>query len=311
MARYASVWYNVVKAYTKENAMNIPIRKLYYVDSQLDGPLWYARKIPAGQKAPLDFYEIKFLRPEAVILMIVISEMFYKRTGESVGWINLSPDEKSYLERINISQLEFIDVPKPERLWFRSKSPSKHLFELQRINDPTQLGEITTRTKDILKTWFPDNIKGSMFYNDAALIIMEIVNNTIEHSVSDYTKKPGTCYFTIQQYQPPNSPNPKVIIAFGDAGMGIRNSLQRANEWVPNNDLYALKKVLLEGGVTARMDGSGGLGLKSIVELLEKHGGAISVRTGYNSIYYEPQTQSLRTKKFREAIVGTQTSIVL
>ena len=55
-------------------------------------------------------------------------------------------------------------------------------LELQRINDPTQLGEITTRTKDILKTWFPDNIKGSMFYNDAALIIMEIVNNTIEHT---------------------------------------------------------------------------------------------------------------------------------
>lgn len=192
--------------------MNIPIRKLYYVDSQLDGPLWYARKIPAGQKATLDFNEIKFLRPEAVILMIVISEMFYKRTGESVGWINLSPDEKSYLERINISQLEFIDVPKPERLWFRSKSPSKHLFELQRINDPTQLGEITTRTKDILKTWFPDNIKGSMFYNDAALIIMEIVNNTIEHSVSDYTKNRELVISRYNNINPQIVPTPKLLL---------------------------------------------------------------------------------------------------
>lgn len=291
--------------------MNIPIRKVNFMDSHLDGPLWYARKMVLGQKMTLDFNGIDFLRPECVILMIIVSKMLYDKTQQPVEWINLSSDEKSYLERINISQIEFIEVPKPERLWFRSRTPSKYLFELQRINDITQLETTTIRTKYILKEWFPDNIRGNMFYSDAALIIMEIVNNSIEHSVNDFTVNPGTCYFTIQKYKPRNIDRPKVVIAFGDAGMGIRNSLQRANEWVPNSDLYAIKKVLLEGGVTSRIDGTGGLGLKRIVELLEKNGGSITVRSGYNSVFYDPQTKQLKAKKFREAIIGTQTSIVL
>jgi len=71
--------------------------------------------------------------------------MIFDKTEQSVAWINLSPDEKSYLERINISQIEFIDVPGPERLWFRSRTPSKYLFELQRINDISQLEDATIR----------------------------------------------------------------------------------------------------------------------------------------------------------------------
>lgn len=291
--------------------MNIPIRKVNFMDSHLDGILWYIRKMTPGKKTALDFGGIDFLRPECVILMIIVSKMIFDKTEQSVAWINLSPDEKSYLERINISQIEFIDVPSPERLWFRSRTPSKYLFELQRINDISQLEDAMIRTKEILKQWFPNDIRGNSFYNDAAVMIMEIVNNSIEHSVSNFEVNPGICYFTIQKYQPKTTNHPKVVIAFGDAGMGIRSSLQRVYEWVPNNDLYAIKKVLLEGGVTSRTNGMGGLGLRSIVELLEKNGGYITVRSGFNSVFYAPKVKQMESRRFREAAIGTQTSIVL
>lgn len=289
--------------------MIIPVRKLNYMDSYLDGLLWQAQKLTPAEKTVLDFKEVGFLRPECVVLMIIVSEMLFAKSEQAVEWTNLSPDEKSYLERINISQIPFLNVPKPEYKWFRSKQPSKHLIELECISDPVQLQEAAIRTRDILKEWFPGDLRGSAFYSDAAVIIMEIVNNSIEHSVRNYTEEPGRCYFTTQRFQVQNSDQPNVVIAFGDAGMGIRNSLQRTNEWVPNSDSYAIKKALFEG-VTSRVDGSGGLGLKRIVELLEKYGGTITVRSGYSAVYYAPQTQQLRVKKFREFIVGTQTSII-
>ena len=289
--------------------MIIPVRKLNYMDSHLDGLLWQTQKLMPTQTVQLDFKEIGFLRPDCVVLMIIVSEMLFTRVGTVVEWINLSSDEKSYLERINISQFPFIRVPKPEYKWFRSKQPSKHLIELECISDPTQLQETAIRTRDVLKEWFPGNLRGSAFYSDAAVIIMEIVNNSIEHSVRNYAEEPGKCYFTTQRFQYQNNNQPNVVIAFGDAGMGIRNSLQRTNEWVPNSDSYAIKKALFEG-VTSRVDGSGGLGLKSIVELLERYGGAITVRSGYSAVHYVPKTQQLKVKKYRESIIGTQTAIV-
>lgn len=45
--------------------MNIPIRKVNLMDSHLDGPLWYARKMVLGQKMTLDFNGIDFLARNA------------------------------------------------------------------------------------------------------------------------------------------------------------------------------------------------------------------------------------------------------
>ena len=159
--------------------MIIPVRKLNYMDSHLDGLLWQTQKLLPEQKVQLNFNEVDFLRPDCVVLMIIVSEMLFEKVGTAVEWINLSPDVKSYLERINISQFSFISVPKPEYKWFRSKQPSKHLIELECISDPAQLQETAIRTRDILKEWFPGNLRGNAFYSDAAVIIMEIVKEML------------------------------------------------------------------------------------------------------------------------------------
>lgn len=279
------------------------------MDSSVNGPLWYARKIKNDEQYELNFEEIKFMRPECVILLLAISKMLYNQTGCTVKWENLTQEAKSYLERINISQIEFIQVPPPEHKWFRSPKPSMGLSELQRIDDVSELTYLMNRTTEILTQWFPERAESSTFCSDASTIIMEIVNNSIEHSVIDFNTCPGQCYFTIQKYQAHNN-RPTVVIAFGDLGIGIKSSLQRNNNWVINSDLYAIKKVLFEGGITGRDSRQGGLGLPRIVSLLRDNGGCITIRSGKGSIFYRPKTEEKKLIEHKELLIGTQTSIV-
>ena len=112
----------------------------------------------------------------------------------------------------------------------------------------------------------------------------------------------------MQKYEIANSPQVKV--AFGDTGIGILNSLQTYNTWIPNSDNFAIKKAFFEG-LSSRNDKSGGLGFLAIRNMMVKYGGEIIIRSGRSAMHYSPQKEKPYYNKFHDTLPGTQTVVIL
>ena len=100
------------------------------------------------------------------------------------------------------------------------------------------------------------------------------------------------------------------MIAFGDAGIGIRNSLKCANPWIVERDVLAIKRAFFEG-VSGRRDRSGGLGFKTVAEILHKQGGTIVIRSGFGSVLFDAKSRKTVTNDHSLSFPGTQTSFIL
>ena len=285
--------------------MDIKIPKYNNLDCNWDNLL---RTIHKSGDIRIDLSSFTFLRPEIVIMLIVLSQKIHQLSSQPVEWINLTPDVHSYLERLDVNHVPFINIPpvKTKFIWNRAKNQSNNLMELKTINNTNELVNTIKHIKDILSKHFPEKIS-SGFCKVLPSLISEIVGNSLEHSEKNHK---GKCYFLAQKYEGKGGKN--VVIAFGDCGIGIRGSLQMHNPWLANNDVLALKKAFLEG-VTARADKSGGLGFQQIRKELNTYKGKIIIRSGRGVISYNPNDSDCitRTKKFCESLPGTQTVLIL
>jgi len=273
-----------------------------YMNYSYDRLLWKISKIKSGDVVRLDLSKIIFIRPEAIILLIILSYEIFVKLNEPIEWININNEVHLYLERMDLEQLDFVRIQpvRKQIQWKKSKKDSFNLTELLIIKKPKDCEAVMKRTKEMIIKWFPDKV-GQDYCRILPTLITEIAGNSLDHSTH------GICYFVAQKYI--TSLSTKIVVSFGDSGIGIQKSLKNSNQWIANNDVYAIKKAFLEGA-SCRLDRSGGLGFHHVRAVLQKYGGEIIIRSGTGVISYNPK-QDLRTNAFRNPLPGTQTVFIL
>lgn len=282
--------------------MTLNVPKYFCIHDKIDGFLAQVEKVSAGEQVSLDLSKIEFVNPSNLIMLITTSRVIFDRTGNKVRWINVSSSVSAYLERINISNIDFIDFKLPsvwERL-YRGSHKSNTLIELQTIDDWKGCGDAVKRTKEILLQWFPNQLGRST--NEICSLLSETAENSIDHSSP--SPGHGYCYYVLQKYH--KEGKDQIQIAVGDIGIGIRNSLKRVAPDFVSNDLLAIKRALFKG-MSGRTDKSGGLGYIRVREILQQRGGMIQIRSGYGSITYTAQPEQQQTAEHRCSFPGTQT----
>jgi len=285
--------------------MDLIIPPKMYMNYGYDGLLWKASKVLPKDIVRLDLNSMKFIRPEAIILLIILSAELFNRVTEPVEWINIDNEVLLYLDRMEIGNLDFIRLP-PIRKQFRWKKADKasiNLTELHIVKRPKDCEDVMKRTKEMIIKWFPDKV-GEDYCRLIPTLITEIAGNSLEHSADSCG---GICYFVAQKYVTTKAT--QIVVAFGDPGMGIQNSLKKSNSWIAKDDLYAIKKAFNEGA-SCRSDRSGGLGFQQVKSVLQKYGGEVIIRSGKGVLTYNPK-DSTKTKSFRESLSGTQTAFIL
>ena len=187
-----------------------------------------------------DFGKVTFVTPRAIILVVTASRFWCDRFNHVVEWKNINSNVLSYMDRMNVSELDFIDIER--------------------------------KTKEILDCWLPSSHKMCKF--NLATLIKETVENSIEHSSADLSN--GSCYYLLQKYGFPDG-STQIQIAVGDAGVGMLTSQRRVYP-ATKDDAEALINAVMYGK-SGRKTG-GGMGYVTIRESLGPLKGKILVRSG-------------------------------
>lgn len=250
----------------------------------------------------LKLSQLGFISPEALIILVTISKIIYDKTGNSVNWSEISAEMYSYLERVDVGNLEFIILKKPAsaKKFYRSKT-SENLVELSVIKDWKEIGTAIQKTKGVINKWFPN--KPMEYRNDLVTLIRETVENSIDHSGT--IAMDGYCYYIVQKYE--KNGKIEIQIAVGDIGVGMLTSLRRE---FPNvkNDVEAICGALLEGKSGRKM--GGGLGYHSIKDALSNLKGRLIIRSGMGIIKYKLDKNNPRIYRERMKVRYPGTQII-
>jgi hypothetical protein len=162
-----------------------------------------------------------------------------------------------------------------EAPWNRS-SNSLSVLEIVKLRSPSDVFELKARVETILEAWFGG--KYLQNYRDSAIkAIVEICNNSIEHSIIDGYGEYGECYCMLQKYTYTQSNQPAITIAIGDLGVGIPAHLKSKYNW-EYDDIHYIQQAL--DGLSGRKEGAGGLGLRRTQEIIRQFGGSFVVKSG-------------------------------
>lgn len=219
-----------------------------------------------------DFGKVTFVTPCAIILVVTASKFWCNRFNHTVEWKNINSNVLSYMDRMNISELDFIDIERPSLFKRKNYQKSDVLVELSVIKDIQQASSAIRKTKDILDRWLPSSHKTCKF--NLATLIKETVENSIEHSSADPSN--GSCYYLFQKYGYSNG-STQIQIAVGDSGVGMLTSQRRVYP-TTKDDAEALVNAVMHGK-SGRKSG-GGMGYVTIREALGPLNGKILVRSG-------------------------------
>lgn len=73
-----------------------------------------------------DFGKVTFVTPCAIILVVTASKFWCNRFNHTVEWKNINSNVLSYMDRMNISELDFIDIERPSL--FKRKTTKNQMF---------------------------------------------------------------------------------------------------------------------------------------------------------------------------------------
>lgn len=235
-----------------------------------------------------DFSRVGFVNPEMLILMVTASKLAYEKTQRPILWIELKSEVYSYLERVNITGIQFLELKKPKeaRKFYRSPTQSNNLVEFSIITGWKEIGDAISKTKGVLNRWFPN--KSTEYRRNLSTLVKETVENSIEHSGEHLND--GICYYAVQKYERQYG-QVEIQIAVGDTGVGMLASLRRVH-LETKDDVEAILGALVYGK-SGRLSGRGGLGYVTIKEALANLNGSLTIRSGkarvcYNSKYSSP-----------------------
>lgn len=273
--------------------------------ANMDNLYWRLSRLNPEEKLTLDLRSLKFLRPIAVIGLLLAAKQAFDLTGERVRIINLTGEILPYLERMNFFENKFIYTTESSSFWgtWNKSSNSLSVLEIVKLKSPSDVFDLKERVEKILEAWFVG--KTLQTYRDSAVkAIVEICNNSIEHSkLGYYEVEYGECYCMLQKYTQGN--HPAISIAIGDMGVGIRAHLKSKYNW-NRNDVFYIQKAL--EGLSGRISGAGGLGLRRTQEIIRQFGGSLTVKSGKGIVVYDREYESC---ELNHSLKGTQCIINL
>ena len=248
-----------------------------------------------------DFSRVGFVNPEALIVLVTASKLAFEKIQRPVLWDKLKPDIYSYLERVDITRVQFIELKKPKeaKKFYRSVRQSNNLVEFSIIKGWKEVGDAISKTKGVLNRWFPT--KSTKYRQNLSTLVKETVENSIDHS-GEHTNE-GVCYYAVQKYEQQNG-KVEIHIAVGDIGVGMLTSLRRVHPET-KDDMDAILGALVHGK-SGRPSGRGGLGYVTIKDALANLNGSLTIRSGKAIVLYESRNKYPRIYRQNPYYPGTQ-----
>lgn len=252
-----------------------------------------------GTEAYFCFKDVTFVTPEMLMLLVTLSKLVYERIHRPMIWSDLHPETYSYLERLDIGNLEFVNLKKPPHasLYHRARNGSENLVELSEIRNWKETGGALKKTRNVVNRWFPES--RHEFRENLITLLKETVENSCDHSGKH--PKEGTCYYAVQKYY--RNGGIELHIAVSDIGVGMLESQRRVFPET-KDDIAAICGALLEG--KSGRETGGGLGYYTIREALGQLNGHLIIRSGLGIVRYDPKWDRPRCYRKSARYPGTQ-----
>lgn len=218
----------------------------------------------------LDMSHVAFLKPMGSTTILLAARHLAEQSGHPVHLINLKPDLQSYLERINLftvakDWLQPDEELPAEKRWERNPQTA-NLLELTPITNADDVVKVMERAEAIFSRWLQLPNLGSLLK-----VISELCSNIYQHSGDPHG------FVMIQRYRVVSRHEVDVVLAAGDMGRGIRDSLAAKYPELGDEPLNYIHAAM--DGRTSRHTGRGGLGLRTVEETIAKEGGYVWLRS--------------------------------
>ena len=246
-----------------------------------------------------DFSGVSFVTPQSLLLLVTASRFFHDNFGCVIEWNAIKLEVLSYMDRMNISDIDFVRIERPSFFQRRGYKKSDALVELSTIRDRQEIGNAILETKNVFSSWLPDS--GNECRHHLLTLIKETVENSVEHSSTIPSN--GFCYYTLQKYTLYNGKT-EIQIAVGDTGIGMLASQRRVHPST-KDDAEAIIKALMDGR-SGREIGGGGMGYVNIRESLEPLHGEICIRSGKAHVEHIAGASYARIYRHTLSCPGTQ-----
>lgn len=255
--------------------------------------------LPQGDDGIIfDFENVSFVTPHNLILIVTASRYLSDRYNRAVTWKRIRPEILGYMDRMNINELDFVNIERPSIFKRHSHEKSDALVELSVIKNMQQIGSAIRQTREVLTRWFPDS--GNSCKLHLSTLIKETVENSIEHSSAEPSN--GFCYYVLQKYGHRDGTT-EVQIAVGDTGVGMLASQRRVYP-LTKNDAEALLEVVMNG--RSGRESGGGMGYVNIRESLAPLHGTVYIRSGRAHLEYDAGKSYARIFRHPYSCPGTQ-----
>lgn len=246
-----------------------------------------------------DLSKTKFLGPYDVIGLVTCARLITQQQGHPVQLVDANANILQYLARINVFTTASQWLLPPETPFQANNAPTKHsdhLLELTAIRQETDIFDIVQRVRQICLPLQVANLEKIL------RILSELCQNAFEHSGDNHSM------VMVQRYLRPAQGKSEVQIAICDMGIGVRQSLLNCHGPFTSTTLDYLQAAL--AGKSARASGRGGLGLRSIEQIIADDGGALWFRSENASILSHAPTKR-RENNNLALIPGTQVVVKL
>lgn len=246
-----------------------------------------------------DLSKIKFLGPYDVIGLVTSARLITQQQGHPIQLVDANANILQYLTRINVFTTASQWLLPPETPFQTNNVTPKHsdhLLELTAIRQETEIFDIVQRVRQICLPLQVANLEKIL------RILSELCQNAFEHSGDTHGMVMVQCYLR------PTQGKSEVQIAICDMGMGVRQSLLNCYGPFASTTLDYLQAAL--AGKSARASGRGGLGLRSIEQIIAEDGGALWFRSENASILSHAPTKR-RENNNLALIPGTQVVVKL
>lgn len=254
-------------------------------------------KSPAGKLAILDLAGVSWIRPYGVVALFEGCRFLHHHSHMRVCLTGLQIPVHAYLRRIDFfkygKDVFYTDESFSLANEMNRNSFSPNILEIFPISASRDIYDITARVQCIL-TDFLEKAHDDIGY--IVTLISEACSNVVDHSHD-------AGIITIQKYK--HNGITQVILGIGDMGQGIRQSLMAVHGSIAPTCAAYIQRAI--GGLTARPNERGGLGLGSIQNIAVKSGGSLYIRSETGSVQVSPSGAIVRENL--HFFPGTQISI--
>lgn len=254
--------------------------------------------LKSGEKVLFDLSDVRFVAPDALLLLVTSSKFCFKKAQQPVEWVNADSEVRTYMDRMYINNLPFVHLEHPPLFQKRQYSKSDALIEVSTIASDKEIGNAIVHTKKILERWLSNGPHANLM--NISTLFKETFENSIEHSGAGLSN--GVCYYTLQKYTRGNIT--EIQIAVGDIGIGILGSQQRKYPGT-KDDVDAIIQAL-KFGRSGRIDGEGGMGFANVRDALANLDGHLTIRSGRARVEYPHKKNIFRILRQEESYPGTQ-----